>query len=403
MGDKNFFNIQKQLLTLYLCIAVGGIGMGVVIPLIPLTLRDQGISTTTIGLIATTMSVSGALFAVPIGKLVDKFGSKVVLLTGLAIYGVCMLIFPFAKTIISYYIIRAIEGIGWAAIWVGTETIINLLSSPEDRIRNLGLYGVFTGLGIGVGPLLGMTGVERFGNYFPFIIAFIISLLAMLMVLIFVENIKASYKKEKQVDSYLILGLIQLPLLAAFLYGVTETTVTSFLSLYLRELGLNSVETGTIITIFVLGGIAVPPLVGFFVKGLNKFIILLAAGLSLTACTLAFPWFKTSLLLNGGTLILGGSAGLLYVTALSIIGDRVDRSHMGTGNALFTSLYGIGSIVGPITGGVSYQYFGPRFIFYQIAAMAAVGLILILIIRLTSLIYRKVLGEKETIGKGRES
>ncbi|AVX19810.1 Predicted arabinose efflux permease, MFS family [Carboxydocella sporoproducens DSM 16521] len=403
MGDKNFFNIQKQLLTLYLCIAVGGIGMGVVIPLIPLTLRDQGISTTTIGLIATTMSVSGALFAVPIGKLVDKFGSKVVLLTGLAIYGVCMLIFPFAKTIISYYIIRAIEGIGWAAIWVGTETIINLLSSPEDRIRNLGLYGVFTGLGIGVGPLLGMTGVERFGNYFPFIISFVISLLAMLMVLFFVENIKASYKKEKQVDSYLILGLIQLPLLAAFLYGVTETTVTSFLSLYLRELGLNSVETGTIITIFVLGGIAVPPLVGFFVKGLNKFIILLAAGLSLTACTLAFPWFKTSLLLNGGTLILGGSAGLLYVTALSIIGDRVDRSHMGTGNALFTSLYGIGSIVGPITGGVSYQYFGPRFIFYQIAAMAAVGLILILIIRLTSLIYRKVLDEKEAIGKGRES
>jgi len=38
-----------------------------------------------------------------------------------------------------------VEGAGGAAVWVGTETMINLLSNPDNRPRNLGFYATFVG------------------------------------------------------------------------------------------------------------------------------------------------------------------------------------------------------------------------------------------------------------------
>ncbi|HET9531447.1 MAG TPA: MFS transporter, partial [Blastocatellia bacterium] len=178
----------KAFWAIYTSVAVSYLGVGLVAPLIALVLKDHGADSFIVGLVGTTMFAAFTLASFPIGKTTDRIGPKPVLISGLIVYGVSILLFAFIEDIALFFIVRAVEGVGAAAISVATETMISQLSEPYERARRMSYYALSVGLGWAAGPMTG-TLLYALQPSAPFVAGFAFSLLAALLAAIFIPAV----------------------------------------------------------------------------------------------------------------------------------------------------------------------------------------------------------------------
>lgn len=100
-------------------------------------------------LLTTTITVPIA------GKMSDLFGRRVILLIGVAVFGLGSLLSGMAGNIDQLIAARAFQGIGGGIITANAFTIIGDLFAARERGRWQGIFGAVFGLSSIIGPLLG--------------------------------------------------------------------------------------------------------------------------------------------------------------------------------------------------------------------------------------------------------
>jgi EmrB/QacA subfamily drug resistance transporter len=96
------------------------------------------------------------------GGLADRYGRKLVFLSGYALFGLaCLLaaISPSSDTLIAA---RALMGVGAAAVVAPALAIIAGLYPPEERAGAIGLWAVFGAAGLAIGPVMGGLLLDHF-------------------------------------------------------------------------------------------------------------------------------------------------------------------------------------------------------------------------------------------------
>src|SRR3954451_5517989 len=89
------------------------------------------------------------------GTLGDRFGRKLALQSGIAIFGLASLTALFAGSAAGVIAVRAAMGIGAALIMPATLSIIANVFSGEERGKAIGIWAALAAVGIGLGPLTG--------------------------------------------------------------------------------------------------------------------------------------------------------------------------------------------------------------------------------------------------------
>ncbi|MBI2657088.1 MFS transporter [Candidatus Woesearchaeota archaeon] len=145
------------------------IGIGMVIPLIPILFTDpsspsfllSGYSQSGQYFIAGSMIALFGLMqfiAAPIlGELSDIFGRKKLLVMGVAVLALSQLLFGLGVRMSSLGILffsRAVAGLAGANFSIAQASIADV-TEPKDRAKNFGLIGAAFGIGFILGPLLG--------------------------------------------------------------------------------------------------------------------------------------------------------------------------------------------------------------------------------------------------------
>jgi DHA1 family tetracycline resistance protein-like MFS transporter len=161
---------QRGLLILFFTIFLDMVGVGILIPVIPVLLADpasphylllQGIPRekgyVLLGMMLATYSL-GQFFAAPIiGQLSDRYGRKRLLLISIlgSVFGqVLFATGIFIKSVELLFVARLFTGVMSGNIVVSQAAIADL-TTPENRAKNFGLIGAAFGLGFIVGPFLG--------------------------------------------------------------------------------------------------------------------------------------------------------------------------------------------------------------------------------------------------------
>ncbi len=167
----------------------------------------------------------------------------------------------------------------------------------------------------------------------------------------------------------IIIGLMLGMLLAA----LDQTIVGTAMPRIVTELGGANITW--VITSYLLASTCTVPIIGklsdiygrkvFFIGGMVVF--LLGSALS-------------GLSQNMGELVLfrgiqGLGAGALMPIALSIIGDIFPPAERGKWQGLFTAVFGLSSIVGPLLGGTITDNWGWRWVFYVNMPVGALALV----------------------------
>ncbi|MEE6261941.1 MFS transporter [Plantactinospora sonchi] len=107
-----------------------------------------------------TLVFAGLLFT--FGVLGDRYGRKLFLQAGLAIFGLASLLSAYAHSPGQLIGTRALMGLGAAAVMPVTLSIISNVFDPRERGRAIGIWAGAVGLGVAIGPVLGGLLLEHY-------------------------------------------------------------------------------------------------------------------------------------------------------------------------------------------------------------------------------------------------
>ncbi|MCU6796697.1 MULTISPECIES: MFS transporter [Paenibacillus] len=187
-------NKTMPLVFLMINIFIAMLGIGLIIPVLPEYLKAFNAGGQAAGYMIAAFGLTQFIFSPIAGEWSDKYGRKIMIVTGMGLFTISNLVFAMADQIWLLYLSRLIGGVGAAAMIPSMMAYIADVTSVEKRGKGLGLLGAAMSLGFVIGPGIGGF-LAEFGIRAPFYVSAGVAALALIGSLIFLPE---SLSKEKQ-------------------------------------------------------------------------------------------------------------------------------------------------------------------------------------------------------------
>ncbi len=158
------------------------------------------------------------------GAIGDRFGRKLALMGGLAVFAAGSLIGALADTSNMVIVSRAVAGIGAAFVMPATLSLLSAIFPPEERGKAIAIWAGFAGAGGALGPLVVgflLTGWWIFPSFW-WGSAFVVNVVAALAVLVAIAFLSPRSRDDEQTPLDPFGALLSLVGVGALLYGIIE-------------------------------------------------------------------------------------------------------------------------------------------------------------------------------------
>lgn len=363
------------------CVALG---FGIVIPAIPLFARTFGVSAVAASAVISVFAAMRLVSSPPAGWLVNRYGERAVMSTGLAIVGLSSLAAGFASDYLQLLVLRGIGGTGSAMFTISATALLLRVTEPEYRGRASGLFQAGFLIGGIVGPAVGglVIGVSIRAPFFVYAGTLLAAFIVAVTLLPRLERGESPQLAEDS-EQIKFLPTLKLP---AYQAALGANFANGFVFFGLRS---------ALIPLFVVEGLRQGPGlagVGFVVgAGLQAALltvggrtadrrgrkISLVLGLAVGVLSLVMlalspnaAWFLLSMA------VAGFSGAFLGPSPTAIVGDVTRGHHGGSVVAGFQMMSDFGSILGPLVAGLLLDHSGFPAAFGAGVAVTAVALVL---------------------------
>ena len=359
------------------------VGFGIVLPAIPVFARTFGVNNTAVGLIVSTFAITRFSSGLISGKLVDRFGERVVFSSGVGMVAFFVLLAGLAQSYGQLLFFRAAGGLGSSMFTVAAGSVIMRAVDDNNRARAFSIYnGAFLVGGIS-GPAIGglLSLISLRAPFFAYSITLTISGLIALFFLKGVNLNRGEDGEELAQRTSIAQALSLKPYRIAL--------VISFIGNWVL-FGVRS----SILPIFVIETLRSTPAVvgyGFTLSALMQGILLLRAGKISDTRGRKYAAVSGSLIALVGLIVLiftnsiwmyflsmafiGLGGAFLAITPSSIVGDVI-RGKSGQVIGLFQMAGDAGMMVGPIVLGWFSDTFSYQAAFISTAVIFLVSVIL---------------------------
>ena len=357
----------RGLAVCYACAALLGLTIGLAMPLVAVALDARGFGEAAIGVSAAAQFL-GIMAGAPLGPwLIPRRGLRFSMAAALVAGAAALALMPAAGAVYAAWLaLRFVFGAAEGLMFVATETWINQAVSDRSRGRAVSLYTASLAGGVALGPLLiAATGTDG-------VAPFLVGAAALLAGLALLGLAAGTAPRIGGARSFGILGyLAALPVAvaAAALFGFADGGLIAMLTVYGLGLGMDEVSSARLVTVLVVGGIVLMPLVGWIIDRVDRRrLVVVCAGLAALAIA-AVPFLAASTpALWAALFALGGLLGAFWLVAMALMGERFRGTDLAAANVGLTFAYGVGSILGPAVAGAALEAWPPH---GMMAAMAA--------------------------------
>ncbi|GAB3693071.1 MDR family MFS transporter [Angustibacter aerolatus] len=148
-------DLPREARLLLATVVVDALGAGLVLPFGVVYLHEvRDMPLTTVGAVLGVPAVVALLLVGPFGSLIDRFGPRRVQIGALLSQTAGTALLAFVHTPVQAVCALALMGVGQAAFWPASQSLIAAVVPPETRQRYFGTSFTILNAGIGVGGLL---------------------------------------------------------------------------------------------------------------------------------------------------------------------------------------------------------------------------------------------------------
>src|SRR5690348_9043137 len=196
-------------------VLVVGLDLTVLNLALPTIATDLHASTSDLQWISDSYSLVLAAAMLPAGLLGDRLGRKKVLLAALVLFGASSAVCAYASGTGELIAGRAVLGIGAAAIFPLSLSVIPVLFAPEERQRAIALMASATFISFPIGPIVGGYLLDHFWWGSVFLLNVPVVVLAVIAVTVLLPESRSA--ERPRIDA--VGGLVSSAGLAALTYG----------------------------------------------------------------------------------------------------------------------------------------------------------------------------------------
>jgi MFS family permease len=150
--------------------------------------KSVGFDDVSVILLYFIYSIIAGVLSFPLGRLSDKIGRKNLLVPGYIVFALCYFGFAFAKGNASMIAVFVLFGVYTAMIAGVERAYVAEISRPEIKGTMLGLHSTIVGIALLPASVIAGLLWNSFGAMVPFIFGAGLSLLAALILIIFMKN-----------------------------------------------------------------------------------------------------------------------------------------------------------------------------------------------------------------------
>lgn len=380
---KSKFTLHQKIALVTLCTAdfMCYCSMSIMAPFYPKKASSVGMSETVAGFVfsfyALVIFLSSPLF----GKIIPKIGVKACFSVGLLVAGACNVAFGTLNYVDNYivfatlsFVIRGTEALGSGAFSTASYVLVTSIF-PDHAGFVRGLLEVFVGLGLSAGPALGGFLFALGGFHLPFyVIGTLIIFLMPFTKCLINDNVSAGEEKPGSLKALLCLPTVIMTSVIVIVISITWSFLDPTLEPHLRKYDLNAAHVGLIFLLLSATYGIFSPIAGWLSDKLDQtYWLLMVAGMFLSAVALLFlgpspllSFLNESLWWDVGSLSFLGVfvAIALLPTYRSVLDAALENNfedNVGTQGlvaGIWSSLYSLGEVIGPISGGSLFNQWG---------------------------------------------
>ncbi|RNF38557.1 MFS transporter [Planococcus salinus] len=329
------------------------LGFGIIIPVLPEVIVQQGYSDIHVGGLITIYALS-SFFTAPLwGRLSDKTGRKKLILVGLAGFSLSFFLFSlFLDHLVLLYLSRIVGGLFSGALYTAVTGYVADITSDEDRNKYMGFLGMSIGLGFIFGPAIGgLLGTVSLS--LPFTASAVLVLLLMVYASMVLKEPKRQGEAVKRallpkgvstLWQYRVSYLFLFSFMVTFLLAGLESTFQLF---QIEQIEITPLQLGYL---FMASGFVDAAIQGGVVRRVKdgtetRWII---GAQIVTAAGLFLLPFTNSLLFAGVALSIFTAGNALARTVLVSLTSKESGGKYGTAAGMTYSMDNMGRIIGPL-------------------------------------------------------
>lgn len=413
-------SLRRVFIPLYLAVFLSSMGLGILSPILPAYVDQFAASSLILGMVFAAYSLSRTLFMPPVGRLSDRFGRKPFIVAGLAVYTAVSPLYTLADSVLQLGLVRFLQGLAAAMLMPVAMAYVGSLAPRGREGLTMGTFTSAFFMGLGFGPLIGGALRDRFSMDAAFYGMGAMAALALIVTTIILPGDRkdisgrgwiekepgspASKRQEGDEDG----GL----------YGSASGTMTSegaappepgaaeqrrarrlagllffrfcratgigfvwvLMPLYaVTELGITAFQVGVLLSVNTFLTTLLQSALGYMSDRVGHVRTAAAGALMAAAATAAISWCRDFGQLVVVSLFLGLS-GAFIVPAGSALAVAIGRTRgMGKTMGLYNSSLSLGTLVGPVAGGLIMDRLGSAAVFPTAGAIGVVGLAVLLL------------------------
>ena len=382
---------QYLLIILLLSVFIALLGIGIIVPVMPVFAESLGAGGLALGIIIAAFSLTRGFCQPIVGNLSDRWGRKGFLISGLVVYGLVGLLMPEATSIGSLILIRSLHGVGSAMIVPVAMAYVADLSPVGHEGRTMGLLNIAIFTGIGSGPLIGGLCSDRWGMASAFYVMACLSFLAMMLVISQMPTAPPSSTQAKHRTG--VIQSLRMMLAVRRTTGILLTRLSTmiimvptmaFLPLLMHQwFQATGTQIGIVIATRTLINALLQHPCGRLADRVNKVHFLRLGCVIIGTVMCLVPLAASYRMLLGLFVILGMGEAIIWPTLAALATEEGRKFGQGTMMGVFNLAMSAGVFIGAITAGVTSDWLGLNWSFPLIG-----GLVLALSLFATRLIER---------------
>ncbi len=375
--------MRKQLFTLYFNIFLIFLGIGLVIPVLPVYLKDLGLKGSDLGILVAVFALAQMIISPFGGGLADKLGKKLIICIGLVLFSISEFMFAMGHSFSILIISRVLGGLSAGMVMPGVTGLIADISPSQDKAKNFGYMSAIINSGFILGPGFGGF-LAEISHRLPFYFAGGLGIIAFIMSLIVIHNPKKvttagfpQYDPEllTKINWKVFLTPVILTLVLVFGLSAFETLFSLYTS---DKIGYTPKDISIAIT---GGGIFGALFQVFFFDKFMKY----TSELNFIACSLLYSAIVLVMLI-----VAQGYWTIMLISFIVFIGfdmirpaitnyfSNIAGNRQGFAGGLNSTFTSMGNFMGPLVAGALFDV-NIEFPLYMAIAVSLSGIVIIFI------------------------